>query len=306
MKIPNNDKFKIDFVGIGFPKSGSTWLYENLKNHKQITIAKNKETDYFIRDFTHINPVIKSIRKINDFDSYKKQFDNQEDSTVIKGEFSVNYVFDPTVVDNLFKHNKNIKILICIRNPIDYIYSSYMFDKNSYIGHNISDNFREALNKSTRKDWYHIEKGYFYKWVHPYFSKFSGQIHVITLNEIKNNPYQTLKNVCRFLNIDSSENYLKEIIISKRVNQNKKYRNKYINKIIFFIIELSKKFHLFKLLKYLIQIDSFLLKFITKYLKVESSYQKINIDDKKYLYNIYKNDIDNLEKLIKKDLSSWK
>ena len=36
-----------DFLGIGVQKGGTTWLYENLRNHPEIFMPRVKEIQYF-------------------------------------------------------------------------------------------------------------------------------------------------------------------------------------------------------------------------------------------------------------------
>ena len=36
-----------EFLGIGAQKSGTTWLYENLKKHPQLYLPKTKEIHFF-------------------------------------------------------------------------------------------------------------------------------------------------------------------------------------------------------------------------------------------------------------------
>ncbi len=43
---PNND-FKIDFIGIGATKSGTTWIAQCLKEHPQICGSSIKEINFF-------------------------------------------------------------------------------------------------------------------------------------------------------------------------------------------------------------------------------------------------------------------
>lgn len=38
---------KPDFIGIGPPKTGTTWIYENLKNHPQVVMPPDKEIRFF-------------------------------------------------------------------------------------------------------------------------------------------------------------------------------------------------------------------------------------------------------------------
>ncbi len=42
-------EFKIDVVGVGFPKCGTSWLSNMMATHPEISMAKAKETFYFIK-----------------------------------------------------------------------------------------------------------------------------------------------------------------------------------------------------------------------------------------------------------------
>ena len=43
----NDPDFRIDFIGIGAPKSGTTWLADCLRRHPQIFVPEQKELMYF-------------------------------------------------------------------------------------------------------------------------------------------------------------------------------------------------------------------------------------------------------------------
>ncbi len=39
---------RVGFVGVGYPKSGTTWLYEILNQHPEICMCSSKETNFFL------------------------------------------------------------------------------------------------------------------------------------------------------------------------------------------------------------------------------------------------------------------
>ena len=47
LEIEYSKEFKLDFVGIGSGKCGSTWLWDNLVKHPQIFDGNLKELNYF-------------------------------------------------------------------------------------------------------------------------------------------------------------------------------------------------------------------------------------------------------------------
>ncbi len=82
--------FKIDFIGIGAAKSGTTWLFHCLGQHPQICLSEPKEINYFnqrgsFRNFNknHTKP----------FSWYINHFRHCQ-ANKIKGEFSPIYLYD--------------------------------------------------------------------------------------------------------------------------------------------------------------------------------------------------------------------
>jgi len=49
----NKDNFKIDFIGIGAMKAASTWIFEALKEHPEICVSSEKETNFFNNDYNY-------------------------------------------------------------------------------------------------------------------------------------------------------------------------------------------------------------------------------------------------------------
>ena len=105
------------FVGIGAPKSGTSFFHQLLLQHPQIVHprihfenAKRKETQYFLH-FQHRNLPDDAIA------TYREAF--AAPPGAICGEFSVQYLAYPTCLEHLALAAPNTKILLILRNPID-------------------------------------------------------------------------------------------------------------------------------------------------------------------------------------------
>lgn len=119
----NSDKLKKDtssnnilptFLIIGAQKCGTTTLFENMMKHPNIVRTSRKEVAYFSWNFN------KGI------EWYKKIFPMVSDqSTVITGEATTNYIWHPLTPKRVKKILPNAKIIIILRNPIDRAYSQY-------------------------------------------------------------------------------------------------------------------------------------------------------------------------------------
>lgn len=294
------DNQKIDFIGIGAPKSGSTWMSKCLAEHPQILFTSQKsrkEIHFFnVDDVWGDNSTGRMSYYDRGLDWYLDQFPESKDGC-IRGEFSVTYLADPVAYKRIHDTFPNVKIIASLRNPIDMVYSLYWYFKNGAVI-DLPDTFEEALDKGI-----FIDKGMYYKYLKLYYGVFPKEnIKVVLFDDIKSDPKGVLKDIFKFLGVDTD--YVPESIDS-HVNEAFKLRSKLIrdiaHSVVVFIdkLGLSKlKFKLFES-RLLFEIYSFLN-------KKPGKYQSMNDSTRKRCYEIFKEDIANLEKLINRDLSSWK
>jgi len=96
-----------DFLGIGFMKSGTTWLYENLRVHPEVYVSERKELRYFN------NPgFARSLR------SYAENFREGHGRT--KGEFSPSYATLPSQRIRFIRAvMADVRLLLLMRNPME-------------------------------------------------------------------------------------------------------------------------------------------------------------------------------------------
>jgi len=115
---------KVDFLLVGFPKSGSTTIYHLLKSHPEIVVPGVKEINYFNSDY---NREMEKHMGANHFqlasseEEYLKFFHGPADKILC--DVNPGYIFSQEAPQNIFKHNPAAKILISVREPISFLRS---------------------------------------------------------------------------------------------------------------------------------------------------------------------------------------
>lgn len=286
--------FNIDFIGIGTSKAGTTWISEMLDAHPGICMSEPKEVNYFNeQDNYYINGINHNYSK--GFGWYKKHFLHRKAGQII-GEFTPKYLPDskaPLRIKNAFP---NVKLIVCLRNPVDRAFSQYNFIK--YFKKKEDRPFDEVVRKEPQ----YIEKGLYYKYLNRYFQHFDkNKIHIIWFEDIKNHPDDVLKNLFHFLGVDETFNPLNS---SKKINAARQSRFHQIPQLMDKVTSLLTLYRL-----------SFIIKAIKKtgvhtFIK-KANTQKINFspmpgETRRFLRKQFEEDITGLEKLLNKDLSHWK
>ena len=104
-----------DFLGIGAMKSGTTWLYENLRSHPGIYVPEKKELYYFSLRFNRYS-----------LNAYAAQFKPGEHQ--VKGDITPGYSILPVKRINFIRTvMPDVKLIFLMRNPIHRAWSeAYM------------------------------------------------------------------------------------------------------------------------------------------------------------------------------------
>ena len=131
---------------VGAPKCGTTSLFNYLGQHKDISLSKVKEPHYLVNKKIGTKRLKSLVTNIND---YQNLFDNK--NYKYKLEASALYLFyaDEFIQNAKKILTKDIKIIVCIRNPIDRAFSAYNHLKRYNIYENLS--FEEALKKEKNR-----------------------------------------------------------------------------------------------------------------------------------------------------------
>lgn len=291
-----------DFIGIGAMKSASGWIFRCIEEHPEVSDKTPKEFYFFNKSYNYEKGI-----------EYYYSIFSEHPKNKIKGEFTPSYILSPQVPSLIYKHLPDIKIIACLRNPAERAYSDYRYNIQEKGRFRIYKSFKDIINKD--KDF--VERGFYYKQLKRYFELFPKEnILILFYEDLKKNPVEFIHTIYRFLG-------LKDInFIPPLANRKLSITGAYIIK-----MKIPPINSLIYWLNFLIKKDSRLKKFIDKkglekYLLKLQKFNRMEITGKNvkvisipplkqttrdYLLNqIYKNDIQNLERLLNKDLSFWK
>lgn len=187
------------FVGIGAPKSGTTWLANALAEHPEICFASVKEPE-----FLRWENVLARLPE------YERLFEPDE-RTRAAGEFSVNYLADQVASEQALEVVPDARFLVCLRKPVDQIYSHYwhLQRQNFHVWRASGSlaapaagevTFEEALERYADRL---IEPAYYADHLERWFARFPrDRFHVELFDDIKACPADVLWRVFTFVGVD--------------------------------------------------------------------------------------------------------
>jgi len=294
MNLPN-------LLIVGAAKSGTTSLHNYLKQHPEIFMSNHKEPHFLINKEIGENRIPKGVKKLNEYSSL---FDGS-DTFKYRGESSAMYLQFPNIaIKNIKKYlEKDLKIIIMLRNPIDRAFSGYQHVKRFNVDEELTfaqaldvceDRYfkQTSLTPATR----YIHIGMYYDFVKKFMHSFSGQVHVIIYDDFITDTQNELSKVFSFLKVKKIDvNITEKYMVGGWKWKNRFFKNTFMKKS--FLKKIIKIIAPFKFLRIFLN-DLF------KYLFTMPD-DKMDISVRKKLQNIYKNDVINLSKLLNRDLNFW-
>lgn len=309
-KLPN-------FFVVGAAKSGTTSLYEYLKLHPEVYMAPIKETHHFSTDIdssrfraNYGRSLNKDLSKflegdmregifhafVKDWNEYVLLFKNVMNEKAI-GEVTNSYLFSEVAAKNIKEKFPGAKIIMMLRNPVDRAFSHYLMDLR--IGYETED-FMSALKKDIARDpkgWgisnMYLEIGQYSNQVKRFMQIFpKEQLRIYLFDDFIKNPEATMKDMFRFLGVTENT----EIDFGKKYNPSFIPKNKFISK-------LNTQKRIKDWLKGVLP-KSVKSKF-KKTLYTDKNLPKIKPEERKFLQDIFREDVTRLSELIHRDLSLW-
>lgn len=318
MNMSNNITLP-NFIVVGANKGGTTSLYHYLKQHPEIYLSPIKEPHFFSKDIdvslfskSFANNKLQDIQSyvdsdmhveyhaafVRDWNQYRKLFKNVNAQKAI-GELSTSYLYSDVAASEIKKALGDIKIIIALRNPVQRAYSHYRM--NLYTGNSNIFNFKQALLEDQEhkpKVWgnanLYLELGLYYEQVKRYKELFSPEnIKIIFTEDMRKNSAQVIRELYDFLGVDPS------FVPDTSMRYNEIYTPKYKN--------LTWLLNTTGVRPFLKRISgSGLKKMAVKYLyRDKNDKGELTNEEKIFLINYYKADIQNLSALLNKDLSHW-
>lgn len=201
--------YKPNFFIVGAPKCGTTALHYFLQQHPQIFLPEDKEPHFFGGSEKRAFPN-QSVEK------YLSLFKKGKDYP-LRGEASTWYLHSSLACHRIYQAFPGAKIIIMLRNPIDMIYS--LHNQLLYSGEENEPNFSKALSfekdrekgrkipssAHTPERLLYTKVGFLSSCIHSYIKTFGRhQVHFILHEDLKSDPFDTLKEVFFFLGVDDS------------------------------------------------------------------------------------------------------
>lgn len=200
MMLPN-------FLCIGAPKSGTTSLYDLLKQHKDVFLPSFKEPHFFDFDESW-NRGVEWYQS-----SYYAKANNQ-----CVGDFTPTYLSNNLAPRRIKKVLGNqVKFVVVLRNPIDRAYSHYLHTlRDQHENLSFSEaldeeaqrlhKFREENNHIAMIRFAYLEQGMYAKQLKRYFKLFDrGQFYITTFDDFVSKQEQVIKEICTFLGLQEQE-----------------------------------------------------------------------------------------------------
>ena len=120
---------RIDFIGIGAPKCGTTWISACLAEHPEIGFANDKEVYYFSDSLVRSYFQASFNHYARGHPWYHQQFPSSKPAARIFGEYTVDYMYDPRSAERIFNYHPDIQLLVALRNPVEMVYSWYWYNR---------------------------------------------------------------------------------------------------------------------------------------------------------------------------------
>ena len=293
---------KIDFFIIGAQKAGSTTLYNLLSQCDDIYLPKE----------IHI-----PVARKNGFDKedLKLRYKNYKSEKLI-GAGDVNCLFFSNTARILKEYNKNIKIIVVLRNPVDRAYSAFHYFQR--LGIEKEKNFKTAIEneikyvscddraifeggRMLRKAY--LSHGYYYNQLTEYYKVFDkDQIQIILFKDLIQDQVAVLEGILEFLGIHGYKKEIREIVS----NPSSILRNSILHKLITKDNFIKKYYQMIlpKSWRYYLNIN--IIKRIERLNKKKTLYPKMDQDLRKRLACLFNPYNDRLSDLIGVNLDHWK
>lgn len=291
-----------NFLIVGASKSGTSSIYHYLRQHSEIFLSNIQKEGRFFSQMTgnfdgpgdkHIDSSI--TRTLDDYIALFYGFAGEKAVGDISPEYL--YYFEKSIPLIKQTLDKDVKIIIILRSPVDRAFSGfnhYKRDKREYL------TFEEALEKEDERRlnnwiwaWQYKNSGLYYQQVKAYLDNFKN-VKVLFFEDFNDSPIRILKEICEFIEVTPDF----EFDTSYKYNVSGDPKNAVLYK-----LETSRG------------LVNFVKKLVPKKIvaKIKKSWSgekqmvktTMNPETRKQLIEFFRGDILKLQELLKKDLSRW-
>lgn len=291
---------KINTILIGAQKAGSSSLYQWIGQHPDVSAPESlKDVHYFTNDELY-------NQGTTFFDKFYPS--KIKEKIILHG--AVNYILFDKCAERLHRYDPNLKLILILRNPVNRAFSAYTYFKKQQ---HEKRSFKDALKQeqeipyTTYKDvsnLTYLEHGFYFKQLQHFIKYFDLEnIHIVFYEELMADKKNKCAQIFKFLGVEID--FIPDFI---HKNKTGSVRSGKLNNILFGsnkIKNFVKKYSLYNLLplKFKQKLKRKLSEMNTGDAK-KSIKETLDGETKAYLQEQYKEDVQCLSNLLKKDLTS--
>jgi hypothetical protein len=268
-----------NYIYIGFPKSGSTWLAQLAANHPDCFMPKSKELFFFDRYYSR------------GLDWYTSHFASDIEYKV-RLEITHDYIFSRLAAERIKRDIADIKLIVFVRNPVEKAFSSFLFAKRNG---RINSSFEDAI----RADTLVLDRYKYSQFIQVYQDIFGASLRLFFFDDLVANAVDFGHQVQSYLEIEPLQDYT----YRTKVLPASKARSSIVSNLAKTIAEKMRDRGnevLLSKLKSSSAINKILFKKFT-----DRSRPQMNEKWRNLLVNEFSHDIEELSRLSGRDLANW-
>lgn len=195
---------KIDFLGLGVQKGGTTTLHDILKQHSKIFLPEKKEAHFF----DYIERYNKGISWLQD-----TFFPDMPEGRKV-GKFTPDYIYIKETPERIAETlGKDIKFIVVFRHPVDRAVSNYNMnyrrgiDELSFFDAIAQEQTRITNSEASNHNYSYNSRGYYSEQVKRYLEIFPPEnfMFLIFETDIVNNIGETISKIQNFLGVEQED-----------------------------------------------------------------------------------------------------
>jgi len=285
--------FKVDYIGIGAAKAGTSWVNKMLGAHPGICTAEPKEVHFF-HDQIHFTAPAHQGNFSKGVAWYKLFFQHCNEGQ-IKGEITPKYLIDPVVPERIKKMFPEVKLILCLRSPVERATSHYYFTKYFLQAE------KRPIGQAMREEAQYTTNGLYFSHLQRYLAFFpSASIHLVWFEDIAHQPEKVLADLYSFLGVDPT---FRPPDMHEKSNAAKKVKSRQIREFIAWGERKMTEMGLSGFVRFLKRVK--INKAIAYFNAEDIRYEKVSNEDRAWLIEQFREDVLALQAYTGRDLSAW-
>ncbi|HSW12142.1 MAG TPA: sulfotransferase domain-containing protein [Solimonas sp.] len=171
------------FIYIGPDKSGSSWLYEMLRQHPRCHLPAAKDLYFFDRYYER------------GWDWYARQLGSAAPGTLV-GEVCHDYLFSPQAAQRIAADLPGVRLLTILRDPVERAHSHWLYMRRNG---RTQASFEEALDRHPQL----IDNGLYGRHLQPWFDRCGRErLGVFWFDQLQRSPRELALAILGFLGLE--------------------------------------------------------------------------------------------------------